>query len=241
MATYKSEWELNSRTLEIDDQVIFNFKGQKYIYTVHGSFLNNTSSANAQIFTELGMNETQKKDFCSLHYGYQCIGGDCPETKGKDMLALTRLVLALFRKIGQTQPSQTINEPSKWRAGMKVLMLCNCMDCKRDEFYTLVKDESKDIHNIFDLRAGDCVKGCACIENWKLDETEEMKMELKEIKKANMVEAAKQIAAEKINAEIAFAKDQLRNAQNQIDSYDRQIKQLEDYKKPYLDILAKFS
>lgn len=68
----------------------------------------------------------------------------------------------------------------------------------------------------------------------------EIKMELKDVKQTNLVEAKKQFDLAKANEEVEFAKQQLRVATDKINEYDRQIKQLEEMKKPYLETLAKF-
>ena len=249
MATYTNRNEINGKELKVGDTVIFSCGDNIHRYIVCDKHLDKhfSSSMNHVVFRELGLIEIAKKDFCTIHYGYLAVEGDWPECRYGDMTALTALVKVLLTMVEQKFGKPVIlSTPLVYKAGMRVVILSNCNECKKDEVYTLVEDKTSNgtTKNSFCLRAGDCVNGCACIEKWKLVENykqEEIEMELKEIKKANLVEAAKQIAAEKINAEITFAKDQLRNAQNQIDSYDRQIKQIEDYKKPYLDILAKFS
>ena len=75
----------------------------------------------------------------------------------------------------------------------------------------------------------------------KIDNMEENKMELKELKKENIKEAEKQFKEDKKNAEIEFAKTELRNATDQINNLDRQIKSLEEQKKPYLEKIKIFS
>ena len=65
-------------------------------------------------------------------------------------------------------------------------------------------------------------------------------MELKNIKKENLKEAKKQVEAEKQSAEITFARQKLRSAQDEIDRLDREIKEKEQYKKPHLEIIAQF-
>ena len=65
-------------------------------------------------------------------------------------------------------------------------------------------------------------------------------MEMDKIKKTNLAEAKKQFNEERKNAEIEYAKRQLRMATDEVNSIDRQIKELEDKKKPYLEILEKF-
>jgi hypothetical protein len=65
-------------------------------------------------------------------------------------------------------------------------------------------------------------------------------MNINEIKKENLDEAQKQFNIEKKNAEIEYAKQQLRIATDRVDELDRQIKNIEEQKKPYLEILEKF-
>jgi len=65
-------------------------------------------------------------------------------------------------------------------------------------------------------------------------------MNIDEIKPVNLVEAKKQFDLEKANAEVEYAKTQLRQATDSINAFDREIKQLEERKKPYLDIIKKF-
>lgn len=74
----------------------------------------------------------------------------------------------------------------------------------------------------------------------KQTENGEVKMELKDVKPENLKEAQKQFETARMNAEIEYAKAELKRATDQIDYYDRQIKSAEDSKKPYLEILAKF-
>ncbi len=77
--------------------------------------------------------------------------------------------------------------------------------------------------------------------NHSTKQNEATNMELKNVKKNNLKEAKKQFDAEKANEEIAFAKQELLRATNEIDRLDREIKQREESKKPYLEILEKFS
>jgi 3-methyladenine DNA glycosylase/8-oxoguanine DNA glycosylase len=69
----------------------------------------------------------------------------------------------------------------------------------------------------------------------RLYEKEETTMELKDLKKENLKEAEKQYKEEKKNAEIEFAKTELRNIMDKLNELDRQIKSLEEQKKQYLD------
>lgn len=69
----------------------------------------------------------------------------------------------------------------------------------------------------------------------KINTMGETKMELKEIKKSNLIEAAKQFNEEKKNAEIEYAKQKYREAVDKINEIERQIKQLEESKKQYTE------
>lgn len=122
-----------------------------------------------------------------------------------------------------------------WKEGMIVTVKRQCSECYPGKHYVLRMAGAE-------LKADNGKSGgCTCYENnWVLVSTEVNKMELNEIKKANLTEAAKQVAAEKMNAEIAFAKQKFVEAQNRVDELDRQIKQAGEAKKPYLEILAKF-
>jgi len=66
------------------------------------------------------------------------------------------------------------------------------------------------------------------------------KMKLEQIKTENLKEAKKQVATEITNAEIEFAKKRYRLCVNKIDAFDREIKDLEDEKKVFVDELKKF-
>jgi len=70
--------------------------------------------------------------------------------------------------------------------------------------------------------------------------TEGTKMELKDMKKDNIKEAKKKFQEETTNAEIEEAKSKLRYATDSILAIDRDIKRLEDSKKPHLEILEHF-
>jgi len=72
----------------------------------------------------------------------------------------------------------------------------------------------------------------------KLNEV--IKMELKDLKKENIKEAEKQHKEERKNAEIEFAKSELRSITDNLNELDRQIKALEERKKPYLEKIKMF-
>jgi len=67
-----------------------------------------------------------------------------------------------------------------------------------------------------------------------------IKMEMKNIKQHNLKEAKKQYDQQKANAEITFALGELRRANDYIDNIDREIKVLNENKKPFLDIIKRF-
>jgi len=111
-------------------------------------------------------------------------------------------------------------------------------------------DHRGEIAKITAIITDECREGKVKIQTnlcttYHREETFEMiggeKMELKELKKENIKEAEKQYKEEKKNAEIEFAKNELRNATDNINSLDRQIKSLEEQKKPYLEKIKMFS
>lgn len=232
MAAIRNGTDLDAlgRLLQDSDALEFHVNGKVLYYRVVGNYCENGGSNDA-IFKELGFGtETDKKNFATTYYGYEARPGGWPETQGNDKIALTKLVKEIYRRI-----SLGIVKP-EWKAGMKIRMTDTCNGCVKGEIYTLMATDTGG------LRARHATDGCSCKANWVLvEETPEVvNMELNEIKKANLTEAAKQVAAEKMNAEIAFAKQKFVEAQNRVDELDRQIKQAEEAKKPYLEILAKF-
>jgi hypothetical protein len=70
--------------------------------------------------------------------------------------------------------------------------------------------------------------------------TESDTMELKDIKTANLIEAKEQFEKERMNEEVAYAKQQLAYATNNLNRLDREIKNLEEQKKPYTEIVKQF-
>jgi len=74
----------------------------------------------------------------------------------------------------------------------------------------------------------------------KINKTEEITMQIKEIKKENMKEAIKQFSNERKNEEIEYAKKVYGNAIDKINEIDRQIKNLEEQKKPYQETIKMF-
>ena len=78
-------------------------------------------------------------------------------------------------------------------------------------------------------------------QEYKSEFMEENKMELKNIKKENLKEAKAKFDEERTNAEVESALDALRNAQDNIDRIDRQIKYLQEQKKPHQEVIDMFS
>jgi len=99
---------------------------------------------------------------------------------------------------------------------------------------------SHDTPNIKLVVANTIVKEQVVEKPLSVIKTEGNKMELKDMKKENIKEAKKKFQEETTNAEIEDAKYKLRNATDSILAIDRQIKVLEDSKKPYLEILEHF-
>jgi len=68
----------------------------------------------------------------------------------------------------------------------------------------------------------------------------ENKMELKNIRKTNLRQAKAKYDEERTNEEVTTALNQLRAAQDTIDTIDRQIKALGEDKKPHQEIIDMF-
>jgi len=66
------------------------------------------------------------------------------------------------------------------------------------------------------------------------------RMELKNMNKTNLKLAKAKFTEEKNNAEVEYAKDRYRFATDEIAALDRQIKECEENKKPYLEVLKAF-
>lgn len=80
------------------DTVFFYLNNKKYEYSVTSNFLVNCLGDNAQIFTDLGMDEQAKMDFCSKAFGYPARSGRCPCSRVNDYEALSRLIEAIEAK-----------------------------------------------------------------------------------------------------------------------------------------------
>lgn len=89
---YKSFRELNGKILRGGDNLFFKDR----VYNVRGRYLNYSGGNNA-IFSDLGLGDGI--DFCSEAYGYKALSGGFPECNTDDYQALTKVALALFKKI----------------------------------------------------------------------------------------------------------------------------------------------
>lgn len=106
MAKITSE---NYRTIipSIGDDVIFALDGKEIRYQVTSSHLTCCGLSNDVIFDMLKIHN--KRSFCEDAYGYSPIGdGIFPQCRSNDFNALERIISALFRKIEQLVPEQTI-------------------------------------------------------------------------------------------------------------------------------------
>lgn len=102
--------DLIGSTLEYGDHVYF---GAIY-YQVESRYLSFKRTneypigSNASIFEVLGL---KKNTFCSEHYRYPDTGGGWPECNNRDMDALTRVVLALYKEISKLDKTHYIKTP----------------------------------------------------------------------------------------------------------------------------------
>lgn len=91
----------------IGDDIIFALNGKEIRYQVTSSHLVCWRESNDVIFDMLGIHN--KRLYCQDIYGYRPIGDHIfPECKNNDFDALKRIISALFRKIEETIPKQTI-------------------------------------------------------------------------------------------------------------------------------------
>ena len=99
----------NYRTINpsIGDDVIFALKGKEIRYQVTSSHLTCCGLSNDVIFDMLEIHD--KRSYCEVAYEYPPIGdGIFPQCKNNDFDALKRIIRALFRKIEEESPEQTI-------------------------------------------------------------------------------------------------------------------------------------
>ena len=89
--------------LKDEDIVIFTIEKEILKYKVNERFLHNINHNiyNSEIFTILKIN---KKEITEKTYRYKTTHGDWPCSKYRDYLALTRLVLELYRIIKEQKP-----------------------------------------------------------------------------------------------------------------------------------------
>jgi hypothetical protein len=92
---YKNFKSLKGELLKREDTLLF----ANILYKVNNEFLGNEEnwSDNAKIFRVLGIED--KVGFCKEAYGYRPREGDFPIVKAGDNIALTKIALALFKKI----------------------------------------------------------------------------------------------------------------------------------------------
>lgn len=90
----------------IGDDVIFVLDGKELAYRVTSSHLSGINVSNDTIFDTLGIHD--KRLFCANVYEYPSGGGIFPEYKGSDFDAAKRVISALFHKIEEKSPEQTI-------------------------------------------------------------------------------------------------------------------------------------
>lgn len=99
MQIYKTSRELEGRQLERMDQLVFG----EYTYAVCSNYLTNREGPNQKIFEAISV---EKNIFCTKAYGYEADTGDCPECHEGDYAALTRLAIAIFRRLeGISEPT----------------------------------------------------------------------------------------------------------------------------------------
>ena len=116
MATYRSYEELEGKTLRFGDIVKFRLGNKTVPYNVHDGFLNTPEPPNSKIFDELDL---LRFDFASAYYGYKTINGSWPECKKGDYKALTRLVLALFKKCEEFNAAQNTSKETMKEESVK--------------------------------------------------------------------------------------------------------------------------
>ncbi|MBO7451707.1 MAG: hypothetical protein J6U54_15290 [Clostridiales bacterium] len=91
----------------IGDDVIFALNGKEIRYQVTSSHLTCCGLSNDVIFDTLGIRD--KRSYCRDIYGYSPVGdGIFPQCENNDFDALKRIINALFRKIEESTPEQTI-------------------------------------------------------------------------------------------------------------------------------------
>lgn len=95
--------------IKLGDEIKFDVSGEIINYKVCSCFLEEASSYNnSLIFRKLGLD---KVPFCTTAYGYQAAGGSFPECKSYDLVALHRVMNALFSRIRGIANVSTDVEP----------------------------------------------------------------------------------------------------------------------------------
>lgn len=111
-------------------------------------------------------------------------------------------------------------------------------------------DQIRNVGKVTDIDIKGCIQTNLCPNHHakdtfrlikKLEENKMVDIELDKVKTTNLKEAKKQFDSERMNAEVEFAKRKLKEATDQVDYFDRQIKGLEEQKKPYLETIKKFA
>lgn len=100
-------------TSEPEKEVSFTIGDRTVNYKLSGTFYT-AKGANSEIFTLLGMNQSQKQKFCSEAYGYEAGSGDWPTWKYDDNEAPIKIIKAIreaIAKLGITKTDITAAEP----------------------------------------------------------------------------------------------------------------------------------
>lgn len=90
--------QLNDKTIEHGDTIVFTYNDEEYKYTVFNTYLTNNLGDNGAIFKALGIADKYK--FVSEILGYTADSGDWPTAKDGDYEGLTAVVRELFKLCG---------------------------------------------------------------------------------------------------------------------------------------------
>lgn len=178
----------------------------------------------------------------------------CDKDGFKRMLALVRLDsgskdLIVGIKGLQVINNEEVKKMTKFKIGDKVKLINrNCLIRDNGSRSNTCKSlgQIEIIRNLITIKDIECINDCGiyyALDGFELVNKinkEETKMKLENIKKESLKQAKKQYDTEKTNSEIEFAKNQLRNAQDEVNRLDRNIKSLEEEKQPHLDIIKMF-
>ncbi len=105
MTTYHSSRELEGRQLVFGDVLVFG----NSLYYVEEAYLYSKDENNENIFNHIGV---EKVTFCNDAYGYNPKSGRCPECNTNDFAALTRLAVAIFRKLEGSSETTYSSKPT---------------------------------------------------------------------------------------------------------------------------------